>query len=134
MANRPNRSRSVTPAKKKTQSEINRIKPAGVLTLDLLNQKSSRVKTINVQFPDQEVYEFYHLPMTVAQAESFFNGVTEEGARLASLKSMLTDQMCNKDGSPFVESDDAWDNVDVQALNSLVEAILGSARSEAGED
>lgn len=134
MANRPDRNRNKSATKKKSQSEINRIKPLGVLTLDLLNQKASRINTINVQFPDGEVYEFYHLPMTVAQAESFFDSTSDETSRLASLKSMLTDQMVNKDGTPFVTSDDAWDVVDVQALNSLVEAILGSARSNAGED
>lgn len=134
MANRPDRNRSKTASKKKTQAEINRTKPAGILTLDLLNKKSARIKTINVLLPDGEILEFYHKPMTVAQAEAFFSTINNEEDRLPALKSMLTDQMVNSDGTPFVESDEAWDNVDVQALNNLVDAILGSARSEAGED
>lgn len=134
MANRPDRNRNKSTIKKKSQAEINKTKAVGVLTLDLLNQKSTRVKTINVLFPDGDILEFYHKPMTVSQAEAFFDAVGSEEDRLSALKSMLTDQMVNKDGTPFVENDDAWNNVDVQALNALVDAILGSSRAEAGED
>lgn len=133
MANRPDRNRAKSTIKKKSQAEINRTKPLGTLTFDVLSEKSSRVKTINVLLPDGEIYEFYHLPMTVAEADEFFKK-DEEGLRISKLKSMLTDQMVNKDGTPFVESADAWDGVDVQILNNLVDAILGSARAEAGED
>lgn len=133
MANRPNRNRKVE--KKKTQAEINRTKAAGVLTLDTLKQKSDKINTINVQLPDKDILEFYHLPMTCLQAEEFFQAIKDrEDNVIAIKKSILTEQMVNKDGSKFVESVEAWDDIDVQAVNAIFDAILESPRTEAGED
>lgn len=134
MANRPDRNRNKA-TKKKTQAEINRAKASGVLTFDALVQKSSRIQTINVQLPDGEIQEFYHLPMTVAQAEDFFQAVKEENSNVIEIKkSILTDQMATKDGKAFVESVEVWDNIDVQIVNALFDAILESPRANAGED
>jgi hypothetical protein len=146
MANRPNRnSRNTSIPKKKTQSEINRTKPVGVLSLNLLKEKSKRIQTINVQLPDKDILEFYHLPMSVAQAEEFFDLIRSENSTLSDTilakKNMLNDQLVNKDGSKFVDenlSDEerlaVWDPIDIQAVNAIVDAILESPRSEAGED
>lgn len=140
MANRPDRnSRSKsTTNKKKTQQEINKTKAVGVLSFDSLKEKSTRIQTINVQLPDGDILEFYHLPMTCAQAEDFFDVLKSEGATLADVilakKGMLTDQLVHKDGSKFVESVEAWDGIDIQAVNAIIDAILESPRSNAGED
>lgn len=140
MANRPDRNRNKNNGgtKKKTQAEINRVKPAGILTFDALREKSTRIQTINVKLPDGDIFEFYHLPMTVAQAEEFFETIKAQDSGLADVitakRNMLTDQLVNKDGSKFVESADAWDSVDIQAVNALVDAILESPQAEAGED
>lgn len=139
MANRPDRNnRNKSTTKKKTQAEINRVKPAGVLSFDSLQEKSSRIHTINVQLPDGEILEFYHLPMTVQAAEEFFDVIRDKDGGLsdviAAKRNMLTDQMVNKDGSKFVDSPEAWNGIDIQIVNSIVDAILESPRSEAGED
>lgn len=143
MANRPNRNRSADSKKKKTQGEINKTKPKGVLTFDLLQEKSHRIQTINVQLPDGDILEFYHLPMTIDQAEEFFDtiaGKNEDGSdkTLADIiyakKTLLTNQMVNKDGSKFVDSVESWGSIDTHAVTSLVDAIMESPRSEAGED
>jgi hypothetical protein len=144
MANRP-KNRNSSSSTKKTQAEINRTKPAGILTLSTLREKSKRIQTINVQLPDKDILEFYHLPMSVAQAEEFFDLIRSENSTLSDTilakKNMLNDQLVNKDGSKFVDenlSDEerlaVWDPIDIQAVNAIVDAILESPRSEAGED
>ncbi len=145
MGNRPDRTRnrSTSTAKKKTQAEINRVKPSGVLTLGLLQEKSKRIVTINVKLPDGDILEFYHLPMTVDQAEEFFDtiaGKNEDGSEktiadiIFARKTLLTNQLVNKDGSKFVESVDAWGPISSLAVTAISEAILESPQSEAGED
>lgn len=144
MANRPDRNRNKsTTAKKKTQAEINRIKPAGTLTFDVLKQKSTRITTINVKLPDGDVLEFYHLPMTIDQAEEFFDtisGKDENGESktvsdiIVAKKTMLTNQLVNKDGSKFVQSIEDWGPIDTEAVTAIADAIMESPRSEAGED
>lgn len=142
MANRPVRNRNRTTPNttaKRTQAEINRTKPVGVLSLEVMNEKSIRVKTINVRLPDGDIYEFCHLPMTVAEAEEFFRESDASG-RLAAMKTMLSEQLVNKDGSSFIPLKEdgsleieTWDNIDVKIMDNLVDAILGSAREEGGE-
>lgn len=138
MANRPDRSRNKSVTKKKSQAEINRVKASGVLSLDLLQEESDKIHTINVQLPSGKILEFYHLPMTVAQDEDFFNTARnpEAGASdvIMAKKNMLTDQLVNKDGSKFVESPEAWDGIDIQAVNAIIDAILESPQTDAGED
>lgn len=143
MANRPDRNRSKSITKKKTQAEINRVKASGVLTLDVLKERSKRIRTINVKLPDGDILEFYHLPMTVDQAEEFFDtiaGRNEDGSDktvadiIFAKKTMLTNQLVNKDGSKLTDSVDAWGPIDSQAVTAIVDAILESAQSEAGED
>ncbi len=83
--------------------------------------------------------------MSVAQAEEFFDLIRSENSTLSDTilakKNMLNDQLVNKDGSKFVDeslSDEerlaVWDPIDIQAVNAIVDAILESPRSEAGED
>ena len=137
MANRPNRNRTVT-KKKKTQSEINRIKPAGVLTFEALAKKSTNIKTINVELPDGEIQEFYHLPMTIDQAEEFFDTIGGDDKTVADVihakKVMLTNQMVNKDGTPFAQSVEDWGPIDTQIVTALVDAIMMSGREDGPED
>lgn len=136
MANRPTKNRNIK--KKKTQAEINRVKPAGVLTFEALAKKSTNIKTINVELPDGEILEFYHLPMTVDQAEEFFDTIGGEDKTVADVifakKTMLTNQIVNRDGSKFVESVEAWGTIDTHAVTALVDAIMSSSREDAGED
>ncbi len=131
-----NRSRSSTAKQKKSQSEINRIKPVGVLSLDVLKAKAQQVHTINVQLPDGEVYEFYHLPVTVEQSEEFFSvisTVSSSDDRLVTLRKLLADVLCNPDGSEFCTTDDLL-QIDFHVRDALIDAIFASARSEGGED
>lgn len=132
MANRPNRNK---PKKLTTQAEINRVKPVGELSLDLLKQKSSRINSINVKLPDGEIYRFYHLPMTVADAKDFFARSGEESAnRIEILQEMVHQRLVTADGQPFSEDPEVWEDVDVKILDALVTAMLESSQTEGGED
>lgn len=138
MANRPSSRSKAAKKPKKSQAEINRIKPAGVMSLDVLEQKSSAIKTINIKLPDGEVYEFYHLPMTVGMSERF---VEEIGVnRVKLLRENLADLLVNKDGTPFVADEDGNPDstqlqvISMDILNGLYEAINASDREEPGED
>lgn len=136
MANRPNKTH--TTKKKKTQAEINRIKPTGVLTFDSLVKKSTHINTINVELPDGEVQEFYHLPMTIDQAEEFFDTIGGDDKTVADVifakKTMLTNQMVNKDGSKFAENVEVWGPIDTNIVTRLVDAIMGSGKEDGPED
>jgi hypothetical protein len=130
MANRPDRNRNRTTKKKLSQTDINRAKPVGVLTLDLIKEKSARINTINVRLPDGEIYEFYHLPMTVAEARDFF--ARED--KFESLKETCHQRLVNKDGTPLSDDINVWDDVDVKILDNIVNAMLESQKEEGGED
>jgi len=116
----------------KTQAEINRIKPSGSLSLDVLTRASQRVISINVKLPDGEIYQFHHLPMRLAQSEEFVSGVGE-GERLSALRTLLTELMVNADGSQFAD-EEAWNEVDIRIINNLFDAIMKSSQEEGGED
>lgn len=131
MANRPIRNKT-KPTRKLSQSEINRIKPVGTLTVDVLRQKSALVSTINVKLPDGEVYEFYHLPMTLADARDFDQATSED--RLTAIRDNVHTRLVKKDGSPFVDDPEVWETVDVKIIDVLCRAMLESAREEGGED
>lgn len=131
MANRPNRNRTVAP-KKRTQAEINRITPKGELSLSILEEKSARVLNINVQLPDGEVWAFYHLPMSMADARDFFEA--SEKDRLTALRDNVHTRLVKKDGTPFADDPEVWENVDVKIVDALCNAMLNSAKEEAGED
>src|SRR6476659_6197467 len=129
MANRPSRSsKSATKKPKKSQVEINRIKPVGVLSLQTLTEKSSNVATINVKLPDGEVYEFYHTPITANMLENL-SASSQTGVR-----DLLADVLTNRDGSPFVEDAVALGDVSMDILNLILKAINDSDREEPGED
>jgi hypothetical protein len=134
MATRPVRGSSSKRGKSsgpKSQSEINRVKPTGTLSLDVLTKASTRVITINVKFPDGEIYKFFHLPMSLAQAEEFYLNTTEQ--RLAALRTMLSDLLVNEDGSQFAD-ETVWDDIDIKIINNIADAIAKSGQEEGGED
>lgn len=134
MANRPARSsKSAAKRPKKSQVEINRIKPVGVLSLDVLEAKSSNVETINVKLPDGEVYEFYHKSMTVGASEDFISEASTAN-RVSAVRRMLAGLLVNKDGSPFIKDEADLRAVSWKVLNAIFEAINASDREEPGED
>lgn len=134
MANRPTRSSksAARNKKQKSQAEINRIKPAGVMSLDILKKKASVVSTINVQMPDGEVYEFYHLPMTVDMSENFVSPGPDSNY-VAALRDTLAELLVNKDGSPFVDDPEQLNPIPMSILNKLWVAISSSDKEEPGE-
>lgn len=116
---------------KKTQVEINRIKPVGVLSLETMQEKSTRVTTINVQLPDKEVYQFNHLPVTVEQGKAFFEAKDE--SNLDAMIDLLAGILVNEKGEPLADAE-ALEKVDTKIITSLVNAIFDSSRDEGGED
>lgn len=118
------------PKVKRSQAEINRVKPVGVLTIETLKVKAQQVHTVNVELPDGEIYEFYHLPVTVDQSEEFFS---TQGQDLSAVRKMLADVLCNKDGSEFCTEEDLG-QIDYHVRDRLIKAIFSSAREEGGED
>lgn len=135
MANRPSsssRSKSKS-SKPKSQKEINRIKPVGTLSLDVLQSKSSVVKTINVKMPDDEIYEFYHKPATVKTTKDFVTETTTIN-RVVAVTNFITSLLVNKDGTPFIEDAEDLDGVSWDVLNAIHGAINASDREEPGED
>src|SRR3954469_24853597 len=132
MANRPVRTRTSKSSKRPmTQAEINRVKPSGVLSFDVLEKAAEVITPVNVKFPDGNIYKFFHLPMSIGDGQRLFKLSTEE-SRLAALRQLLTDLMVNEDGSQFATYEQ-WENVPVKILNLLHEAMSSSAQEEPGE-
>lgn len=128
------RTRTVKKTAKKTQVEINRIKPVGVLSLETMQAKSAQIATINVQLPDGEIYEFYHLPVTVERSRSFLASRDGgEESRLDAMIELLTEILVTVDGKPFADME-SFDKVDNRIIAALANAILASSRDEGGED
>lgn len=133
MANRPDRNRAKPVTnKKKTQAEINRVKPVGELSLDVLQEKSSRICDINVRLPDGEIWQFYHLPMTLAETRDFFDASDVD--RLTAIRDNVHARLVKKDGSPFADDPEVWETVDVKIVDAICTAMIESAKEEAGED
>lgn len=133
MANRPVRNRSTKSTKHKmTQTEINRVKPVGVLSLDLLEKEAQKIISINVRFPDGQIYKFFHIPMSVGDGEALVKTVTEQ-SKIEGLHKLLADLVVNEDGSPFATYEQ-WTEVPIAILTCLNDAISESTKSEPGED
>lgn len=128
------RTRTAKKTPKRTQVEINRIKPVGVLSLETMQAKSTRITTINVQLPDGEVYEFYHLPVTVEQSRLFYSVRTEGGeSGLDAMLEMLSNILVTREGDPFADVE-SFEKIDTKIIAALSDAIFSSARDEGGED
>lgn len=135
MANRPrptSRASKSSPKHNMTQAEINRVKPAGVLSFDILEKEARKINAINVRFPDGEIYKFFHLPMSIGDGEELFQLSTEQN-RLVGLRQLLTRLMVNENGTPFATYEQ-WEPVPLKILNLLHEAMSNSAKDEPGED
>lgn len=135
MAKRPvrtSRSSKIAPKHKMTQVEINRVKPAGVLSLAILEQDAQNITSINVKLPDSEIYKFFHLPMTVDDAEELFRLTTEQ-SRVAGLRQLLSRLLVNEDGSVFATSEQLG-SISIKVMNTIFEAMSSSAKDEPGED
>lgn len=117
---------------KRSQIEINRIKPLGVLSLETLQQKAQKVTSVNVELSDGEIYEFCHLPITVEQAEDFETGILD-GSRLSKIRTLASEILVNKDGTPFA-TEEQLNQISFHELNKIVTAIFESARDQGGED
>jgi len=136
MANRPVRSNTRRTSKSSkptmTQAEINRVKPAGILSLDLMEKESEKVTAINVKFPDGEIYQFFHLPVSIDDAEELLANTSEQN-RIVGLRKLLSNLIVKEDGQQLATYDQ-WGPVAVKILNLLYEAITSSSREEPGED
>lgn len=135
MANRPpsRASRSSKSSKRvMTQAEINRVRPDAVLSYAVIEKAASVISSVNVKFPDGQIYKFFHLPMSIDDGQQLFKLATEE-SRLAALRQLLSDLVVTEDGKPFATYEQ-WGIVPVPILNKLHEAMTASAKDEPGED
>lgn len=135
MANRPVRgSRTSKPSSKHkmTQVEINRVKPDGVLTFTVLEKDAQNINSINVKMPDDKIYKFFHLPMSVGDAENLFRLTTEQ-SRVVGLRQLLADLLVNEDGTSFATYEQMG-SISVKVMNLIFEAMSSSAKDEPGED
>lgn len=134
MATRSTRTRNArtTSKTKMTQAEINRVKPDGVLSFGLLEEKSQAIAAINIKFPDGQIYKFFHVPMLVGDVEDLIKTAAESN-RLVGLRTLLSNVIVNEDGSQFATADQ-WRTISAQIINLIYDAISASAKDEPGED